>query len=149
MGLCRLFQFGHPWLDRPYRLIDTLRGRLPNRPEWRAMSPRVNPSNGNLVLQLGPPAGGAADPRVVLTYNSWSPGNSDHRLRLEQLAGGPIAGDAVTAGDGAVYRYSDKDGSGQFLPPAGASTPWSSTATAATPRPSRMASRCNTTPAAA
>ena len=70
--------FGNPLLDRPYQLIDILHRRMPNRPEWMALSPRLNPSNGNLVLQLAPPSAGAADPSVVLTYNSWSPEDSDY-----------------------------------------------------------------------
>jgi hypothetical protein len=45
----------------------SLEARNPLRPYAR-----VNPGAGNLVVQLGPPAAGPADPRLLFTYNSSS-----------------------------------------------------------------------------
>ena len=56
----------------------------------------------------------------MLTYNSWSPENSDFGYGWSNSLVRSLRATLVTAGDGAVYRYSDKDASGQFLPPAGA-----------------------------
>ena len=89
---------------------------------WRAVPsggrpPLVNPSNGNVVLQIWTPLGGPADPRVVLTYNSWSPEESEYGYGWSNSLNRWVAGgNIVHAGDGAIFYYE----SANYTPPAGA-----------------------------
>ena len=98
-------------------LVSRLRYSLEGRPEWWPPAPLVNPSNGNVVLQIWPPLGGPADPRVVLTYNSWSPEESEYGYGWSNSLNRWVAGgNIVHAGDGAIFYYE----SANYTPPAGA-----------------------------
>ena len=108
---------GHPFLDRAMDLVSKLRYSLEGRPEWWPPAPLVNPSNGNVVLQIWTPLGGPADPRVVLTYNSWSPEESEYGYGSSNSLNRWVAGgNIVHAGDGAIFYYE----SANYTPPAGA-----------------------------
>jgi hypothetical protein len=86
---------------------------------------RLNFSNGNLLVPLWMPAGGLFAPRANLYYNSLSPsvtsafgfGWTNLYQRLIKPATGGVT---ITNGTGRMLLYTNRDGNGRYLPPAGA-----------------------------
>ncbi len=100
-------------------------GTKPAVPGTEKCSPSVNPANGNLVLTLAPPKGSPFDPPLRFTYNSRAAGSAiQFGSGIADLYNPTVTMvDSTTAdlvdGAGSAYEYTDKDGGGHYLPPAG------------------------------
>jgi YD repeat-containing protein len=116
--------FGRNLIDQAEAMLDRWQRQMrPPVPATDFGPARLNLSNGNLILRLAHPVGGAFDPNPVLTYNSLTPAASEfgtgwtasHKQSLALVSGGTFNVN-VTDGTGTLLHFNNLT-AGQYYSP--------------------------------